>query len=596
MSIQVNNNASIDWSSLLNKLDAASKAAGAQGAGGVTAGQSVTVTANVDGVQRTVTFPVPDDLDLPAAVDQAGIDSLCAKLAGDASLGLSEADVKAVHKALSEALSAAAPVLSASASTGSKSVMFDLYQLMALLVEVGQKQRDAAREMREAESVQIQKSIQNQADQQKAAALTGMIAGAICCAVQVIVSVGMLAKQASAFKQQLNTLGTSGVDSARQNLSMLKAANNPQNAQAQLQKVTAQVGGKPSDVPGRTIAETVGDRGFPKTEQAVAKSSAYDRKIQLEGNELRVTTEKYVAGELRSADAPQGPLKTAIAEQEAFQQKVQQAGVTTEQADRYVELSNKAEAKTITPEEETELANLKEQHPNLEGAGLGSKTSAELKTAADNAFKEYSDGMKATISSDTEAAAEQRALVRSSAQTELQRYEDEFASAQREANAITEKTPAAEAAQIKSDLRMAADKLQFARAYAYNELAKPGITSEPARAADIKLAGDRIDVAEHGRNLDASFLKASRALQVGEAKLGIVNAIGNATQGFISGLTSYIQAGAKEGEAQQEKAREELEQTKDLFNQAQELVDAVVQLMQAVTSAETQSMRDAIQA
>ena len=85
-------------------------------------------------------------------------------------------------------------------------------------------------------------------------------------------------------------------------------------------------------------------------------------------------------------------------------------------------------------------------------------------------------------------------------------------------------------------------------------------------------------------------------MQVGEAKLGIVNAIGNATQGFISGLTSYIQAGAKEGEAQQEKAREELEQTKDLFNQAQELVDAVVQLMQAVTSAETQSMRDAIQA
>ena len=118
MSIQVNNNASIDWSSLLNKLDAASKAASAQGAGGVTAGSNVTITATVDGVQKTVTFPVPDDLDLPAQVDQAGIDSLCAKLAGDQSLGLTESDVKAVHSALTRTLSAAAPSLTATASTG----------------------------------------------------------------------------------------------------------------------------------------------------------------------------------------------------------------------------------------------------------------------------------------------------------------------------------------------------------------------------------------------------------------------------------------------------------------------------------------------
>ena len=108
MSIQpTTNNASLDWSSLLSKLDAATKAAGAQGTTGVTAGQNVTITATVDGVERSITFPVPDDLDLPATVDQAGIDSLCAKLAGDTSLGLSEADVKAVHKALSDALAAA---------------------------------------------------------------------------------------------------------------------------------------------------------------------------------------------------------------------------------------------------------------------------------------------------------------------------------------------------------------------------------------------------------------------------------------------------------------------------------------------------------
>ena len=144
MSIQpTTNNTSIDWSSLLNKLDAASKAVGAQGAGGVTAGSNVTITANVDGVQKTITFPVPDDLALPDQVDQAGIDSLCAKLAGDKSLGLTEADVKAVHQALTDALGAAAPNI----TQGSKSVMFDLYKLMALLVEVGQKQLPPAIKM-----------------------------------------------------------------------------------------------------------------------------------------------------------------------------------------------------------------------------------------------------------------------------------------------------------------------------------------------------------------------------------------------------------------------------------------------------------------
>ena len=98
MSIQAtNNNARIDWSSLLNKLDAASKAVETQGAGGVTAGSSVTITATVDGVEKAITFPVPDDLDLPAAVDQAGIDSLCAKLAGNQSLGLTEADVAGMY-------------------------------------------------------------------------------------------------------------------------------------------------------------------------------------------------------------------------------------------------------------------------------------------------------------------------------------------------------------------------------------------------------------------------------------------------------------------------------------------------------------------
>ena len=85
-------------------------------------------------------------------------------------------------------------------------------------------------------------------------------------------------------------------------------------------------------------------------------------------------------------------------------------------------------------------------------------------------------------------------------------------------------------------------------------------------------------------------------LFAGRTTVDIISAIGNATQSFINNLVQYEQAETTKLSAEQKKKEEELDQTKDLFGQAQSLVDAVVQLMQAVRSAETQSMRDAIQA
>ena len=56
------------------------------------------------------------------------------------------------------------------------------------------------------------------------------------------------------------------------------------------------------------------------------------------------------------------------------------------------------------------------------------------------------------------------------------------------------------------------------------------------------------------------------------------------------------QAEQQRVQAEQQREQEMLDQTKDLFAQDQKVIDAVVQLMQAVLQAETTSMRDAIQA
>ena len=598
MSIQATtNNPSIDWSTLLGKLDAATKAAGAQGASGVTAGQNVTITATVDGAQRAVTFPVPDDLPLPATVDQAAIDSLCAKLAGDTSLGLTEADIKAVHKALSGALSAIAP----SITQGSKNVMFDLYKLMALLVEVGQKQRDATREIRSAQSQLVQKSIQDQADNQRQAALTGMILGAITCGIQVAVSIVMLKSQTKDFNKQIKTLETSGVASAKENLSMLKAADGPAKADAQLQKVTASIGNKPSNQMGRTIADDVGEFGFGDTDQAKAKLQLEHAKADQLRTRLTNLASKSADGTLRSGDVPAGPLRDALLKQEAFEAKLAECGLSKQDADAYIELSQKdaqglLDGPPVDVQGRAKLMSLISEHPNIAEMGLGNETSAQIKAQVETATETMKTELQTKIQAQGEAIDAARKNIRTAVKTDLQRYADEYDAALRDVNSIDDKTTKAEVEQLHSKLQIAADKLKYARAYAYKELAQPGVTTPAERAADIRVAGLAVDSAEHGRTTDVEYLKATRSLQKGEAKLSIVNALGNAGQNLVQNLSSFLQAKSKDLEAEATRVQDELDQTKELFNQAQQLVDAVVQLMQAVTSAETQSMRDAIQA
>ena len=573
MSVQATtNNASIDWSTLLGKLDAATKSAETQITGGVTNGQNVTITTRTDGVEKTVTFPIPDDLDLPATVDQAAIDTLCAKLAGDSSLGLSEADIKAVHLALSQTLAAAAPSLSATAAKGgSKAVMFDLYKLMALMVEIGQKQRDATRELRNAQSQQIQKSIQDQASEQRSAALAGMIGSIVCCAVQVGFSLFALKSQTSAFKEQLGTLDSTGVSSARENLSMMKAADTQQHAQAQLTKVTNEVGNKESGVANRTISQEV-SQGFEKSTSTGSKFRAAELRLNSEGEKFQRLANP--AAELQPGDVPpDSDMAKAQAKLAAFDQK--QARI------------NELDAKPGRTQAETrELLELRQ--------GLGDRETIVQEVAAGR--QKLAAECQTNMHDASTKLADLKTQFREDVKADLQRYQDEYDAALRDSNGITKDTPKAEAARIEKNLQLASDKLKYARAYAYDKLADPNFKTDASRAADIKAAGLSVDAAERGRADDIGYIEATRSLQAGEAKLGIINAIGNAMQNFVQGLSSYLQAETKESEAEQTQKQEELDQTKDLFTQAQSLVDAVVQLMQAVSQAETQSMRDAIQA
>lgn len=180
------------------------------------------------------------------------------------------------------------------ATSGEASMLFDIYQMLALLAEVAQKQRDAAREMRLAESVQIQVSIQQQADEQREAAQLGLTMGIISAVVATAMCAVSISMTVRSQLQQSAGMKTQGVAQAQ---SEFKGA---MQAQAKVEQAQAKF-----------------DTVSQKVEAAVTKDggSMADFKARLEGNMPESTAAKATLQEKQLAltDA-EGDLSAAKAE------------------------------------------------------------------------------------------------------------------------------------------------------------------------------------------------------------------------------------------------------------------------------------------
>ena len=113
-------------------------------------------------------------------------------------------------------------IANAGAKTSTSQVLFDLYALMSLLIECAQEQKNAQREIRKSETASVVTSIQNQADLQKSAALTGLIAGSIICGMQACAAGYSAYKSIANIKVESNISQEAGVKNAA---TELKTAN-----------------------------------------------------------------------------------------------------------------------------------------------------------------------------------------------------------------------------------------------------------------------------------------------------------------------------------------------------------------------------------
>ena len=595
MSIQVNTGATaVNWESLLSKIGDVSKTTNAEGK------ELITLTMKDGNSMRTLTFGIPDDLDQPEMVDDDAIASLCDNLSANKDVfNISDKEVEMVRKGLSSALAEINNAVSTPGSSGTqaKSVMFDIYKMMALLVEVAQKQRDATREMRQAQNIQVQTSIQNQANEQRMAAITGLIAGTICCGMQVIATGVSLYKQGKAYVKQSSTAGASGLDSARQDASMLKTANTADASAKQLAKVQADVGNKPSGIDGKTVEEAVND-GFQGSRDAAQKLTDAKGKLQ-DVTAKRQTYENLKAEQNLTADDVAGlpdneaaEIKGIVAAMDA-QKELVELGVSQENIDGFI--VKKQTFDSLPMKDKIEVMNMQQKYGDLLG-DIGDRTSTQLKADLHNTLETKVNDLRTAEQTGKTTVETARTAYRDAVKADITRFENEFEIARHEVDSITKDTPKADADAAKAKFAAAGDKLKFARATGYDKLAQPDITTENEYFQDVKDATDKITIVDNARQNTAEYKDAQRTIDRANTAISITNMMGGAIQSMIGNVNQWQMSEVTRETASQKQDEEELEQTKDLFQQAQNLVDSAIQLMQAVIQAENQSMRDAIQA
>lgn len=604
----IGGNGQVSWSSFLNAVEDASKAGKLGNVKLEKGSEGVTFSVSEGDGARAVTLSFPE-LEAPGTVDAAAIDSLVAKLSAGDVLNLSaEAQAKLVEdlKAmLSGLLSAAASEGVSTSGSSSSSVFFNLYQLMVLLSQVAQELRDSTRDIREAESQALQASIQSQADQQRSAALFGMIGGAIVCAVQVVATGVGLAKQASAFKSQLSAQHQSGVSRAHADLQMAELQASPSDAARNYQTKVNQMGPQKanevlstfegSQRAGEAYANSQAKVAYLKKgqEAATARQDLADAKTALETTTKQLSTEhsKLVAANEQLPKA-QNELVYLQDKKAAVEAEIQQnpRAATAEKQTQLQSLNEKIDAK------QAEIQQLQQDKADA----TAKIDQLQPQKAEQQAAVDQAQGRVTQAEQELEAMRQQNGDVASGEQ-DLTKAEKQMED-DRKAYVAALKSEASQArsayedalANNAPDAKALQQRAELAEAYAAKELS--GVLTGGEKSTAITDANNAYKQADalltHSEKFQTAQYNSDRARAFND----LVGVLGNLGNTLIRGAADMMNAEATAMGADQKEAEEALEEIKDLFQGAGDLANAVLQLMQGVQQSENDSMQEAIRA
>ena len=130
---------------------------------------------------------------------------------------------------------------SATVNLGNKSVMLDIYALTELIREMGQKLRNAMRDMRQCENEAIQQNIKTQAAMQRSTAYLQMFGSLVVGGLQATISTWGSVKQLKGLSHQNEQAKMLGANMAEKHLERAEVGGHVDLAKAQLDKVKAKM-------------------------------------------------------------------------------------------------------------------------------------------------------------------------------------------------------------------------------------------------------------------------------------------------------------------------------------------------------------------
>ena len=407
--------------------------------------------------------------------------------------GTLSAQLKDAITKLEAALSASGANPTSANTVNTSKALFDLYKLMAIMVEVAQKQRDTSREIRLVENQQVQNSIRQQAADIRSAAIISLGFGIASAVVSGIMSGLAMYKQGKAFDQQTNA--AKNLNTPMENLKTAQLASSPAAAEANLQSVTAKT-------PQNIIDKVNQQFGDAKTD--------FVRDITAADTRLRTAEQAQdTAGDELNAIRNQQP----PASQEAIQAKV----------DAYDNASN-------------EVLAAKQNRASIEKSFFD-KLDTQLKA------NEVEINTKEGLGEDVTALKQENTYLR-----------------------------------------------------AYTAKLKADHASDSTKNLDLSVAQNKYDFAKRAMELDDKYMGSQKMMNrwmgIQQLQMSLAQ-MANASGNMISQM---VQAKATMEGAEQTQHNEQLDQIKDLFSQAETVIQAVIQLMQAVLSAENDSLMEAIRA
>lgn len=589
MSIEINTAAKgVNWESLLSSIGDVQKADSVDGK------QSFTITTNVNGEARTLTVNVPSDLEIPETVDQGTLEGLVDKLKATG-LGFTDEQVAQMKGAIAKLYADTQSALSSVASKSTGQVLFDLYALMALMIDVAQSQRDAAREMRTAENLAMQKAIQNQADDQRSAAMVGLLVGVTCGIVSAGASLGLMAWQGVTASTQDKIMAQSGADAAKMHSQALQNTDSPAHAETHLAALQQKPGG--GDISNRVSAEF---------DSNLVDAQAGDLRTNLSNANTRVSNaEQSLATKTAELETAQQTLEQKTQAKNDAQTRVDSLNDSINaywEKNTYIRTQGQNADPNVIAEFNNRIGpnaenfNVNQAHADLEAAQVDlNRANTEL-TEAQNDVRVKQGAVDLANTELTNAKtelAQAKANYCKTVSDVAAQYEEKYQTA---VERLHNPPAGADKAQLKADVDTAKNEMEMAFAMEAKYLTKDGAMT-PAEQKDlVASARARVDVTTDRATHRMDFRAAERRLSMISGLNNINQSIAQVTQAMSANLSATRNAEATRQGADTKKEEEMLDQTKDLFSQEQKLIDQAIQLFSAVIQAENQSMRDAIQA